>query len=68
MDLPEAAVAGRGACGCVPVSDKWVSRAHLCLECPGYRDRVGSSARPYALCLGGSVVRISARGFDRPFS
>jgi hypothetical protein len=71
MDVPEAAVAGRGACGCVPVSDKWVSRAHLCLECAGYIDADLVRRRVQMHCVwggGGSVVLIFTESFDRPFS
>jgi len=69
MDVPEAAVAGRGACGCVPVSDKWVSRALLCLECAGYIDTDLVRRRVHMHCVwGGSVVLIFTESFDRPFS
>jgi hypothetical protein len=67
MDVPEAAVADRGACGCVPVSDKWVSRAHLCLECACYRETDQVRRHVHMHCVWGSAVQIFIGGFDRTF-
>jgi hypothetical protein len=67
MDVPEAAVAGRGACGCVPVSDKWVSRPICAWNAHAIKRHIRFVDASICIVAGGSAVRIFTGGFDRTF-